>query len=99
MSEKELGVTFDIHGGAADLVFPHHENEIAQSEADTGAPLANYWLHGGLLRVDQEKMSKSLGNFMLLRDVLEDFEPAVVRLMMQQPPSCLQYLLPCVLLA
>lgn len=84
MSEKELGVTFDIHGGAADLVFPHHENEIAQSEADTGAPLANYWLHGGLLRVDQEKMSKSLGNFMLLRDVLEDFEPAVVRLMMLQ---------------
>jgi cysteinyl-tRNA synthetase len=71
MSEKELGPSFDIHGGASDLIFPHHENEIAQSEAATGRPFARYWLHGGLLQVNAEKMSKSLGNFMLLRDVLE----------------------------
>ncbi|MBS3973707.1 MAG: cysteine--tRNA ligase [Actinobacteria bacterium] len=84
MSEKELGVTFDIHGGASDLIFPHHENEIAQSEAATSAPLANYWLHGGLLRVNKEKMSKSLGNFMLLKDVLAEHEAPVVRVMMLQ---------------
>jgi len=66
MSEKELGVTFDMHGGASDLIFPHHENEIAQSEAATGAQFARYWLHGGLLQVNAEKMSKSLGNFMLV---------------------------------
>ncbi|MDZ4180245.1 MAG: cysteine--tRNA ligase [Coriobacteriia bacterium] len=84
MSEKELGITFDIHGGASDLIFPHHENEIAQSEASTGQPFSRYWLHGGLLRVNAEKMSKSLGNFMLLRDVLAEYEPAVVRLMMLQ---------------
>jgi cysteinyl-tRNA synthetase len=74
MSEKELGPAFDIHGGASDLIFPHHENEIAQSEAATGRPFATYWLHGGLLQVNAEKMSKSLGNFMLLRDVLKDYE-------------------------
>ncbi len=84
MSEKELGVTFDIHGGASDLIFPHHENEIAQSEAATGEPFARYWLHGGLLQVNAEKMSKSLGNFMLLRDVLASYEAPVVRLMMLQ---------------
>jgi cysteinyl-tRNA synthetase len=84
MSEKELGVPFDIHGGATDLVFPHHENELAQSEAATGRPFVRYWVHGGLLQVNAEKMSKSLGNFLLLRDVLEDYDPNVVRLLMLQ---------------
>jgi len=84
MSEQELGVTFDIHGGASDLIFPHHENEIAQSEAATGHPFVRYWMHGGLLQVNQEKMSKSLGNFMLLKDVLARYQPHVVRLMMLQ---------------
>ncbi len=84
MSERELGVTFDIHGGASDLIFPHHENEIAQSEAATGEPFVRYWMHGGLLQVNQEKMSKSLGNFMLLKDVLVEYEAPVVRLMMLQ---------------
>ena len=84
MSEAELGVTFDIHGGASDLIFPHHENEIAQSEAATGQPFVRYWLHGGLLQVNAEKMSKSLGNFMLLKDVLEHYPAAVVRLLMLQ---------------
>ncbi len=84
MSEKELGVTFDIHGGASDLIFPHHENEIAQSEAATGEPFVRYWMHGGLLQVNKEKMSKSLGNFMLLKDVLKDYDASAVRLMMLQ---------------
>lgn len=84
MSEKELGLPFDIHGGATDLVFPHHENERAQSEAVTGGCFATHWLHGGLLQVDAEKMSKSAGNFMLLRDVLATHEPAAVRLLMLQ---------------
>ncbi len=84
MSEKELGPSFDIHGGASDLIFPHHENEIAQSEAATGQPFARYWMHGGLLQVNAEKMSKSLGNFMLLRDVLEEYEAPVIRMLMLQ---------------
>jgi cysteinyl-tRNA synthetase len=84
MSEAELGVTFDIHGGASDLIFPHHENERAQSEAATGQPFVRYWLHGGLLQVNAEKMSKSLGNFMLLKDVLERYPAPVVRLLMLQ---------------
>ena len=84
MSEKELGASFDIHGGASDLIFPHHENEIAQSEAATGEPFARYWLHGGLLQVNAEKMSKSLGNFMLLREVLADCDAQVVRMLMLQ---------------
>jgi cysteinyl-tRNA synthetase len=84
MSEKELGPSFDIHGGASDLIFPHHENEIAQSEAATGRPFATYWMHGGLLQVNAEKMSKSLGNFMLLRDVLKDYDAAVIRMLMLQ---------------
>lgn len=84
MSERELGLTFDIHGGASDLIFPHHENEIAQSEAATGEPFVQYWLHGGLLQVNQEKMSKSLGNFLLLKDVLERYPAPVVRLLMLQ---------------
>lgn len=84
MSEQELGLTFDIHGGASDLIFPHHENEIAQSEAATGVPFVRYWLHGGLLQVNAEKMSKSLGNFMLLKDVLRAYQAPVVRLLMLQ---------------
>lgn len=84
MSEAELGVTFDIHGGASDLIFPHHENEIAQSEAATGEPFVRYWMHGGLLQVNSEKMSKSLGNFLLLKDVLERHTPQAVRLLMLQ---------------
>ncbi|HZL04122.1 MAG TPA: cysteine--tRNA ligase, partial [Coriobacteriia bacterium] len=84
MSEEHLGLPFDIHGGGADLVFPHHENEIAQSEAATGTTFARYWLHGGMLQVNAEKMSKSLGNFLLLRDVLAAYPAPVVRLFMLQ---------------
>jgi cysteinyl-tRNA synthetase len=74
-----LGETFDIHGGGPDLVFPHHENEIAQSEAATGKLYANAWMHAGAVRVDGEKMSKSLGNFFTIREVLEKYHPEVVR--------------------
>ena len=84
MAEMEFGLPFDIHGGGSDLVFPHHENEIAQSEAATGVTFANYWLHGGMLQVDSEKMSKSLGNFLLLKDVLEAYPVPVIRLLMLQ---------------
>ncbi|MCL2818550.1 MAG: cysteine--tRNA ligase, partial [Actinomycetia bacterium] len=84
MSEAELGLPFDIHGGGVDLVFPHHENEIAQSEAATGKPFANYWMHGGMLQINNEKMSKSLGNFTLLKDVLERYPVPVIRLFMLQ---------------
>jgi cysteinyl-tRNA synthetase len=84
MSEMELGLPFDIHGGATDLIFPHHENELAQSEAATGQPFVRYWMHGGLLQVNAEKMSKSLGNFLLLKEVLERYPAAVVRLLMLQ---------------
>jgi cysteinyl-tRNA synthetase len=84
MSEMELGETFDIHGGATDLIFPHHENELAQSEAATGKQFVKYWMHGGLLQVNSEKMSKSLGNFLLLKDVLESYPARVVRLLMLQ---------------
>ncbi len=76
-------MSFDIHGGARDLIFPHHENEIAQSEGATGAkPFVHYWLHGGLLNIDQEKMSKSLGNFTLLTDVLQAWGADVIRMFM-----------------
>ena len=84
MSEKQLGLPFDIHGGGIDLVFPHHENEIAQSEAATGVPFAHYWMHGGMLQINDEKMSKSLGNFMLLKDVLKRYPASVIRLFMLQ---------------
>ena len=84
MSERELGLPFDIHGGGVDLVFPHHENEIAQSEAATGTPFARYWMHGGMLQVNAEKMSKSLGNFLLLRDALGAYPAPVIRLLMLQ---------------
>ncbi|WIX35032.1 cysteine--tRNA ligase [Salinicola sp. JS01] len=79
MSTCCLGETFDIHGGGPDLTFPHHENEIAQSEAATGKPYVNVWMHAGAVRVDQEKMSKSLGNFFTIREVLESHDPEVVR--------------------
>ncbi|MBA1184472.1 cysteine--tRNA ligase [Stutzerimonas nitrititolerans] len=79
MSTCCLGETFDIHGGGPDLVFPHHENEIAQSEAATGKQYANAWMHAGAVRVDGEKMSKSLGNFFTIREVLEKYQPEVVR--------------------
>lgn len=79
MSAKYLGESFDIHGGGADLIFPHHENEIAQSEAFTGKPFVRYWIHNGFITVDKEKMSKSLGNFFTVREILEKYEPEVVR--------------------
>ncbi len=80
MSIKHLGETFDIHGGGADLIFPHHENELAQSEAFTGKPFVNYWVHNGFITVDREKMSKSLGNFFTIEEILGRFDPEVVRL-------------------
>jgi cysteinyl-tRNA synthetase len=79
MSMYYLGETFDLHGGGQDLVFPHHENELAQSEAATGRPFVRCWLHHGLLTIDQEKMSKSLGNFFTVKEVLAKFPPEVVR--------------------
>ena len=79
MSEKLLGEQFDIHGGGQDLTFPHHENEIAQSEGAHGHAFVNYWLHNGFVRVDNEKMSKSLGNFFTVREVLAKYDAEVVR--------------------
>ena len=80
-----LGETIDIHGGGGDLVFPHHENEIAQSEVVTGKPLANYWMHNGIVTVNGEKMSKSLGNFTTIRELLErPVDPMVIRLFVLQ---------------
>ncbi|MGJ7461608.1 cysteine--tRNA ligase [Halomonas sp. MA07-2] len=79
MSKCCLGDTFDIHGGGPDLTFPHHENEIAQSEAANGKPFVNAWMHAGAVRVNHEKMSKSLGNFFTIREVLEHHDPEVVR--------------------
>jgi len=79
MSQKFLGDTFDIHGGGKDLIFPHHENEIAQSEGASGKPLARFWVHNGFVNIDQEKMSKSLGNFLTIRELLEDCHPEVLR--------------------
>ncbi|MDI6851991.1 MAG: cysteine--tRNA ligase [Deltaproteobacteria bacterium] len=80
MSMKYLGETLDIHGGGLDLMFPHHENELAQSEAATGKPFARFWVHHGLLTINQEKMSKSLGNFFTIKEVLAKFPAEVVRL-------------------
>lgn len=79
MSSKYLGESFDIHGGGADLTFPHHENEIAQSEAYSGKPFVKYWMHNGFITVDKEKMSKSLGNFFTIKEILDKYEPEVVR--------------------
>jgi cysteinyl-tRNA synthetase len=79
MAVKHLGESFDIHGGGADLLFPHHENEIAQSEAFTGKTFATYWVHNGFITIDKEKMSKSLGNFFTIKEVLDKFDPEVLR--------------------
>jgi cysteinyl-tRNA synthetase len=79
MSMKYFGRSFDIHGGGADLIFPHHENEITQSEAYTDEPFVRYWLHNGFITVDKEKMSKSLGNFFTVKEILEKYDPEVVR--------------------
>jgi len=84
MVRDELGESIDIHGGGMDLTFPHHENEIAQSEAVTGKPLAKYWLHNGFINMDGEKMSKSLGNFRLTRDLLTNYDPMAFRLFVLQ---------------
>src|SRR5258706_9325620 len=82
MSCTLLGEQFDIHGGGIDLQFPHHENEIAQSEGATGKPFVKYWMHNGFLNIDNEKMSKSLGNFFVLRDVLKHYDAEVVRFLL-----------------
>lgn len=79
MINKHLGDTIDIHAGGKDLVFPHHENEVAQSEAYTGKPLANFWMHNGYINIDNKKMSKSEGNFFTVREILEKYDPEVVR--------------------
>ena len=80
MSQKYLGETFDIHGGGRDLIFPHHENEIAQSEAATGKPFVKYWVHNGFVNINKEKMSKSLGNILTLKEIFKDWQPEVIRL-------------------
>lgn len=82
MSMRLLGENFDIHGGGGDLIFPHHENEVAQSEAATGCVFANIWMHAGLVQVNKEKMSKSLGNFFTIREVLATYPAEVVRYLM-----------------
>ena len=79
MSMKYLGETFDIHGGGKDLIFPHHDNEIAQAEAATGKPFVKYWLHNGFVNINAEKMSKSLGNFFTIKEVLERYDAEVLR--------------------
>lgn len=80
MSAKHLGESFDIHAGGADLIFPHHENEIAQSEGATGKPFVKYWMHNGFLNIEGEKMSKSLGNFFTAREIMDKYHPAVIRM-------------------
>src|SRR4030095_14893533 len=84
MIKHVLGETIDIHGGGEDLVFPHHENEIAQSEALHGRPLSRYWLHNSFVQVDSEKMSKTLGNFSTIQDILRNYSPDTVRLFILQ---------------
>ena len=85
MSMRYLGETFDIHGGGQDLLFPHHENECAQSSAVTGKPLARYWLHNGFVTINDEKMSKSLKNYVSVADVLADHSPPVIRTALVMP--------------
>ncbi|RXZ01009.1 cysteine--tRNA ligase [Fictibacillus sp. S7] len=82
MAKKYLGDSIDIHGGGQDLTFPHHENEIAQSEALNEAPMAKYWMHNGYININNEKMSKSLGNFVLVHDMIKEFDPQVIRFFM-----------------
>ncbi|WAM33572.1 cysteine--tRNA ligase [Caldicellulosiruptor morganii] len=84
MAMKYLGETIDIHAGGQDLIFPHHENEIAQSEAATGKPFARFWLHNGYVNINNEKMSKSLGNFFTVREIIEKYHPEALRLFMLQ---------------
>jgi cysteinyl-tRNA synthetase len=79
MSKKYLADTIDIHAGGQDLTFPHHENEIAQSEAANGRPFANYWMHNGYITIDSKKMSKSAGNFFTVRDILKEYDGEVIR--------------------
>ena len=80
MSQHFLGETFDVHGGGADLIFPHHENEIAQAEGATGKPFVHCWIHNGFVNINQEKMSKSLGNIFTIREILKNYHPEVIRL-------------------
>ncbi len=80
MSSRFLGETFDIHGGGKDLIFPHHENEIAQSEAAHGKPFVRYWMHNGFVNIDNEKMSKSLNNFLMIKDIVRSYHPETIRL-------------------
>jgi cysteinyl-tRNA synthetase len=80
MSEDYLGASFDIHGGGKDLIFPHHENEIAQSEAAFGDTFVRYWIHNGFVNINHEKMSKSLGNFLMIKDIVKMYHPEAVRL-------------------
>lgn len=82
MSQNNLGDTFDIHGGGKDLIFPHHENEIAQSESLSGKKFVNYWIHNGFVTINKEKMSKSLGNFFTIKDILKKYDPEAVRYFM-----------------
>ena len=82
MSKKYLGDQIDIHGGGEDLIFPHHENEIAQSESASGKSFANYWMHNAFLNIDNKKMSKSLGNFFTVRDISEKYDLQVLRFFM-----------------
>ena len=84
MSQRFLGDTFDIHGGGEDLIFPHHENEIAQSEGATGKTFARFWVHNGFVKVNREKMSKSLNNFFTIREMLNRYDPEVLRLFLLQ---------------
>ncbi len=80
MSKDYLGASFDIHGGGKDLIFPHHENEIAQSEAAFGQTFVKYWVHNGFVNINHEKMSKSLGNFLMIKDIVKEYHPEVIRL-------------------
>ncbi|MDR2860759.1 MAG: cysteine--tRNA ligase, partial [Elusimicrobiota bacterium] len=93
MSSKLLGNTIDIHGGGQDLIFPHHENEISQSEARSGQQFVKYWIHNGFVTIDKEKMSKSLGNFFTLKDIFKKYDPRVIRyyLMTQHYKSPLDF--------
>src|SRR5690625_6347137 len=82
MAKKYLGETIDIHAGGQDLAFPHHENEIAQSESLNEKPFAHYWMHNGYMNIDDEKMSKSLENFVLARDLIDSHQSSVIRFFM-----------------
>jgi cysteinyl-tRNA synthetase len=82
MASKLLGDTIDIHAGGSDLIFPHHENEVAQSEAKTGKPFAHYWMHAAFLNIDNQKMSKSLNNFLTAREILEQYDAEIIRFLM-----------------